>query len=162
MKHAFKTFFDEIEFANLNIWSPTHLNVIWRNMNRINYHYRLTFGANTFCLSDIMPCDVFTHLTFCTSDIFAYISKELETYFGKILLVFRHNLYSRDWFKKKWDWVFQTLWQYYLRLCWYVYICLIIRLWEFQNGKMGLSSLKIDRDTAKNVKIQILKNDSFC
>ena len=42
------------------------------------------------------------------------------------------------------------------------YICLIIRLWEFQNGKMGLSSLKIDRDTAKNVKIQILKNDSFC
>ena len=38
----------------------------------------------------------------------------------------------------------------------------MMRLWEFQNGKMGQYSSKIDRDTAKNVKIQILKNDSFC
>ena len=37
-----------------------------------------------------------------------------------------------------------------------------MRLSGFQNGKMGLYSSKIDRDTAKNVKIQILKNDSFC
>ena len=34
-----------------------------------------------------------------------------------------------------------------------------MRLWEFQNGKMGLSSLKIDWDKAKNVKDEILKND---
>ena len=34
-------------------------------------------------------------------------------------------------------------------------------LWEFQNGKAGLSSSKINQDTTKNVKAQILKNDSF-
>ena len=32
----------------------------------------------------------------------------------------------------------------------------MIRLWEFQNGKMGLYSPKIDWDTAKNV-----KNENF-
>ena len=37
----------------------------------------------------------------------------------------------------------------------------MIRLWEFQNGKMGLYSPKIDWDTAKNVNDEILKNDSF-
>ena len=37
----------------------------------------------------------------------------------------------------------------------------MMRLREFQNGKMGPYSPKIDQDTAKNVKIQILKNDSF-
>ena len=35
-------------------------------------------------------------------------------------------------------------------------------LWEFQNGKLGPYSSKIDGDTAKNVKIQILKNYRFC
>ena len=38
----------------------------------------------------------------------------------------------------------------------------MIRLWEFLNGKMGLNSSKIDRDTAKSVKLEILKNNSFC
>ena len=52
----------------------------------------------------------------------------------------------------KLDWVFQSLWQYYLWLCWLVYICLKLRLWQFQNGKMGQSSQKIDRDKAKKVK----------
>ena len=61
----------------------------------------------------------------------------------------------------KLDWVFQTLWQYYVWLCWLAYVRLIMRLSEFQNGKMGLSSLKIDWDKAKNVKNEILKNDSF-
>ena len=37
-----------------------------------------------------------------------------------------------------------------------------VRLWEFQNGKMGKNSSKIDQDTAKTVKRKILKNDSFC
>ena len=41
-------------------------------------------------------------------------------------------------------------------------VILIMRLREFQNGKMGLNSSKIDRDTAKSVKLQILKNSSFC
>ena len=36
-----------------------------------------------------------------------------------------------------------------------------MRLWEFQNGKMGLYSSKIDQDTAKNVQLKILKNKSF-
>ena len=34
-----------------------------------------------------------------------------------------------------------------------VYICLMMRLWEFQNGKMSLYNPKIDQDTARNVKI---------
>ena len=38
---------------------------------------------------------------------------------------------------------------------------LYMRLWKFQNDKTGLYSSKIDQDTAKNVKIQILENDSF-
>ena len=33
---------------------------------------------------------------------------------------------------------------------------------EFQNGKVSLCSLKINQDTTKNVKSQILKNISFC
>ena len=37
----------------------------------------------------------------------------------------------------------------------------MMRLWEFQNGKMSLYSSKIDQDTAKNVKRKILKNNSF-
>ena len=37
-----------------------------------------------------------------------------------------------------------------------------MRLWEFQNGKMGLYSSKIDQDRAKNIKRKILKNNSFC
>ena len=64
-------------------------------------------------------------------------------------------------YAKKWDWVFQTLWQYYVWLCWLAYVHLIMKLWEFQNGKMSLSSLKIDWDKAKNVKNEILKHDSF-
>ena len=36
-----------------------------------------------------------------------------------------------------------------------------MRLWEFQNGKMGVYKPKIDWDTANNVKCKILKNDSF-
>ena len=35
------------------------------------------------------------------------------------------------------------------------------RLWEFQNGKMGIYRQKINQDTVKNVKDQILKNNSF-
>ena len=64
-----------------------------------------------------------------------------------------------------WELFFQTLWQYYLWLCWLVYIRLMIRLWEFQNGKMGLYSPKIDQDIAKIVKrkiLRFLKYDSFC
>ena len=34
-------------------------------------------------------------------------------------------------------------------------------LWEFQNGKMGQYRLKIDKDIAKDVINEILKNDSF-
>ena len=37
----------------------------------------------------------------------------------------------------------------------------MMRLSEFQNGKMGLYNSKIDQDTAKNVKCKILKNNSF-
>ena len=37
-----------------------------------------------------------------------------------------------------------------------------MRLREFQNGKMDLYSSKIDQDTVKNVKREILKNNSFC
>ena len=37
-----------------------------------------------------------------------------------------------------------------------------MRLSEFQNGKMGLYSSKIDRDRAKTVKCEFLKNNSFC
>ena len=37
----------------------------------------------------------------------------------------------------------------------------MMRLWEFQNGKMGIYRQKINRDTVKNVKDQILKNNSF-
>ena len=36
-----------------------------------------------------------------------------------------------------------------------------MRLWEFENGKMGLYSPKIDQDRTNNVKCRILKNDSF-
>ena len=36
-----------------------------------------------------------------------------------------------------------------------------MRLWEFQNGKLRLSSSKIDQDTAKIVKIQILRMTVF-
>ena len=36
-----------------------------------------------------------------------------------------------------------------------------MRLWEFQNGKMGPYSLKTDQDTTKNAKIQILKKWQF-
>ena len=35
-------------------------------------------------------------------------------------------------------------------------------MWEFQNGKSGLCSSKINRDSTKNAKIQILKNNNFC
>ena len=38
----------------------------------------------------------------------------------------------------------------------------MMRLWEFQNGKMGVYRQKINQDTVKNVKILILKNISFC
>ena len=38
----------------------------------------------------------------------------------------------------------------------------MMRLWEFQNGKMGVYRQKINQDTVKNVKILILKNNSFC
>ena len=41
-------------------------------------------------------------------------------------------------------------------------MCLMMRLWEFQNGKMGVYRQKIDQDTVKIVKILILKNNSFC
>ena len=34
-------------------------------------------------------------------------------------------------------------------------------LWQFQSGKLGQSSLKIDQDTKKIVKIQIMKNIGF-
>ena len=37
-----------------------------------------------------------------------------------------------------------------------------MRLRELQNGKMDLYSSKIDQDTVKNVKREILKNNSFC
>ena len=40
-------------------------------------------------------------------------------------------------------------------------MCLMIRLWEFQNGKMGIYRQKINQDTVKNVKDQIFKNSSF-
>ena len=42
-------------------------------------------------------------------------------------------------------------------------LCAILkmRLREFQNGKMGIYSSKIDQDTEKNVKRKILKNNSF-
>ena len=58
--------------------------------------------------------------------------------------------------RKKWDWVFVTLWQYYE--CKSNMLCAIlkVRLWEFQNGKMGKNSTKIDQDTAKTVKHKIL------
>ena len=59
--------------------------------------------------------------------------------------------------QKKWNWVFVTLWQYYVlksnKLC----AILKIRLWEFQNGKMGKNSSKIDQDTAKTAKRKILE-----
>ena len=34
----------------------------------------------------------------------------------------------------------------------------MMRLWEFQNGKMGLCGSKIDQDRAKNVNCKILEN----
>ena len=37
----------------------------------------------------------------------------------------------------------------------------MMKLWEFQNGKMGLYRPKINQDAVKNVKDQILKNSSF-
>ena len=37
----------------------------------------------------------------------------------------------------------------------------MMRLWEFQNGKMSVYRQKIDQDTVKNVKDQILKSCSF-
>ena len=40
-------------------------------------------------------------------------------------------------------------------------MCLMMRLWEFQNGKTGVYRQKINQDTVKNVKDQILKNNSF-
>ena len=40
-------------------------------------------------------------------------------------------------------------------------MCLIMRLWEFQIGKMGQYNPKIDQDRAKTVKRRILKNYSF-
>ena len=69
---------------------------------------------------------------------------------------------SRVLQEKKWDWVFVTLWQYYVlklnKLC----AILKKRLWEFQNGKMGKNSSKIEQDTAKTVKRIILKNNNCC
>ena len=70
-------------------------------------------------------------------------------------------LICRDWGEKG-NWVFLSLRQYYLLYSNILCAILMIRLWEFQNAKMSLYSSKIDRDIAKNVKIQILKNDSFC
>ena len=35
----------------------------------------------------------------------------------------------------------------------YMYICLKMRLWEFQNGKMGPYSSKIDQDREKKCKM---------
>ena len=35
-------------------------------------------------------------------------------------------------------------------------------LWQFQNGKLGQSSQKIDQDTRNNVKAQFLKYRGFC
>ena len=40
-------------------------------------------------------------------------------------------------------------------------MCFMLRLWEFQNGKMGVYRQKINKDTVKNVKDQILINSSF-
>ena len=37
----------------------------------------------------------------------------------------------------------------------------MMRLWEFQNGKMGVYRQKIIQDTVKNVKDQILNNRCF-
>ena len=37
----------------------------------------------------------------------------------------------------------------------------MMRLSEFQNGKLSLFSLKIEQDRANNVKCKILKNGSF-
>ena len=37
----------------------------------------------------------------------------------------------------------------------------MIRLWEFQNGKMGIYRQKINQDTVKNVKDQIFQNLNF-
>ena len=37
----------------------------------------------------------------------------------------------------------------------------MMRLWEFQNGKMGPYKQKVNRLTVKNVNNQILKNNSF-
>ena len=36
-------------------------------------------------------------------------------------------------------------------------MCLMKRLWEFHNGKMGVYRQKINQDTVKNVKDQIFK-----
>ena len=36
-----------------------------------------------------------------------------------------------------------------------------MRLWDFQNGKMGIYRQTINQDTVKNVNDQILKNNSF-
>ena len=87
-----------------------------------------------------------------------------KSYFPKISTYFWNPFRPQnvETVPKKWDCVFQSLWQYYFWLCWLAYMRLMTRLWEFQNGKMGLHSSKIDRDRAKNVKRKILKNFSFC
>ena len=36
-------------------------------------------------------------------------------------------------------------------------MCLMMRLWEFQNGKTGVYKQKINQDTVKNVKIKIFE-----
>ena len=59
--------------------------------------------------------------------------------------------------QKKWDWVFVTLWQYYALKSNMVCPILKVRLLEFQNGKMGKNSSKIDQDTAKTVEHEILE-----
>ena len=42
-------------------------------------------------------------------------------------------------------------------------MCLMKRLWEFQNGKMGVYRQKINQDTVKKCKnLNFEENNSFC
>ena len=52
---------------------------------------------------------------------------------------------------------FQKLW-----LCFSVFAYSKYELWQFQNGKLGQSSPKIDQDTRNNTKPQFLKFRGFC
>ena len=52
---------------------------------------------------------------------------------------------------------FLILWLFF-----YLFVYSKYTLWQFQNGKVGLYWSKIDQDTRNLVKIQKLKNNSFC